>query len=360
MKRRAFNRQLALGLTGASLLPNCTNGADAKDKSLADQQVLAPMSLDGLIKPKRLKKGDTIGLITPGSFIPDKALTKAINNVKQLGFKVQLGENIRALRGFNAGTDDQRVSDIHRMFEDDQIDAIWCARGGYGCTRILPMIDYELIRQKPKALIGYSDITALHNALLQKCKLISFHGPVASSTLSPYTKFQFEQVLMQPKNQYTIKLATAYKNQTDELFQSKTIVAGKAKGTLIGGNLSLLAAMAGTDFAIDATNKLIFMEDIEEKPYRIDRMLTQLKQSSQLDAAAGFALGIFADCIPEPEDRSLSLLETVEDRLKDTQKPTAYGLSWGHIRHQATLAVGVQAELDASQFTLTLLESGVV
>ncbi|MEO0341087.1 MAG: LD-carboxypeptidase, partial [Bacteroidota bacterium] len=352
MNRRKFNQNLSLGVFGSALLPGC---------KVEGQETAPPFPKPNkLIKPRRLKTGDTIGLITPGSFIPDKALEKAIGNVKKLGFKVKQGKHLRALRGYNAGTDAQRLEDLHTMFEDETVDAIWCARGGYGCTRILPMIDYDLISKKPKALIGYSDITALHNALLQKCNLVSFHAPVASSTMTDYASQQFKSVLMEPQANYTINLSQKNKAIKDELYQPKTIVGGKIQGQLIGGNLSLLAAMAGTEFEIDAANKIVFMEDIEEKPYRIDRMLTQLRQSSNLSQAAGFALGIFADCVPEPEDRSLSLIEAVEDRLKDLNKPTAYGLSWGHISNQATLPVGVNVELDADRFTLTLLESGVV
>lgn len=352
MDRRSFNHKIGLGLAAVSLVPNCTLEAQ-------EEQVASTLSAQ-LIKPKRLKSGDTIGLITPGSFIPDKALEKAVANVKKLGFKVKLGKNIRALRGYTAGTDIQRLDDLHHMFADSEVDGIWCARGGYGCTRILPKIDYDLIQKNPKVFIGYSDITALHNAFLQRCNLVTFHGPVASSTMTSYTSAQFKAVLLQAKTQLSIPLAKANAQIKDELYKSKTVVGGTAKGALIGGNLSLLAAMAGTEFGIDATDKIIFMEDIEEKPYRVDRMLTQLRQASNLEKAAGFALGIFADCVPEPEDRSLSLLETIDDQLLGLKKPTAYGMSWGHISNQATLPVGIQAELNANRQSLVLLEAGVL
>lgn len=353
MNRRSFNHKISLGLAAAGLLPNCSLEAQ--------EETLIPNTLSAsLIKPQRLKAGDTIGLITPGSFIPDKALEKAVTNVKKLGFKVKLGKHIRALRGYTAGTDEQRLEDLHSMFSDPSVDGIWCARGGYGCTRILPRIDYELIQNNPKAFIGYSDITALHNAFLQRCNLVSFHGPVASSTMTSYATAQFKATLMQAKTQLTIPLAKANAQIKNELYQSKTVVGGTAQGALIGGNLSLLAAMAGTEFGIDATDKIIFLEDIEEKPYRVDRMLTQLQQASNLEKAAGFALGIFADCVPDPEDRSLSLLETVDDQLLGLKKPTAYGLSWGHISNQATLPVGIQVKLDADRQSLVLLEAGVL
>lgn len=358
MDRRNFSKKIAFGLGASALLPNCTQ-AQSSEKDTLEAFAQVTTTAD-LIKPKRLKKGDTIGLITPGSFIPDKALGKAVNNVKKLGFKVKLGKHIRALRGFNAGTDEQRLEDLHTMFIDPEVDGIWCARGGYGCTRLLPMIDFDLVKNNPKVFLGYSDITALHNAFYQRCGLVTFHGPVTSSTMTPYSIAHFRRALMEGNPKQVITPASANQKIQDELYQPKKIRGGVAKGVLIGGNLSLLAAMAGTEFAIDPTDKIVFMEDIEEKPYRIDRMLTQLRQSDQLATAAGFALGVFADCVPEPEDRSLSLLETIEDRLYALGKPVTYGLSWGHISNQATLPVGVQAELDADQMQLTLLESGVV
>lgn len=348
MNRRIFSKKLALGLATVGTLASCR--LEAQEKPLINSE--------DLIKPKRLRAGAKVGLITPGSFIPDEALKKAIANVKKLGYKVVLGKNIRALRGFTAGTDAQRLEDLHAMFADPEIDAIWCARGGYGCTRLLPMIDYDLIRSNPKVLIGYSDITALHNAILQRSDLVTFHGPVTSSTMTAYTTQQFKAVLETP-GRHQIKLSKANQEKKDELYQAKTIRGGKARGALIGGNLSLLAAMAGTAYELDFRDKLVFMEDIEEKPYRVDRMLTQLRQSGRLGEAAGFAMGTFAGCEPEPDDRSLSLLETLEDRLLGLRKPCAYGLSWGHISNQATLPVGIQAELDADQHTLTLLEAGV-
>lgn len=357
MDRRDFSKKIGLGLGASALLPYCSQAQPKKKDVLVSSG--GEEQAESIIKPARLRKGDTIGLITPGSYIPDQALEKAVENVKRLGFKVKLGKHIRALRGFNAGTDEQRLEDLHRMFEDPGVQGIWCARGGYGCTRILPMIDYDLIKNNPKVFLGYSDITALHNAFYQKCGLVTFHGPVASSTLTPYAITHFRRALMEQHSVQLIKPSGDHLKIKDALYQPKTIHGGKASGVLIGGNLSLLASMSGTDFAINARDKLIFMEDIEEKPYRIDRMLTQLRQADELAEAAGFALGVFADCVPDPEDRSLTLEETVQDRLNPLGKPTAYGLSWGHISNQATLPVGIRAELDADKVQLKILESGV-
>lgn len=312
-----------------------------------------------IIKPARLKKGDLIGLITPGSFAPDSALAKAKRNMEALGFKVKLGEHIRAKRGYNAGTDEQRLEDLHSMFADDSVKGIWCVRGGYGCTRLLPLIDFDLIRTHPKALIGFSDITALSNAIFQQTGLVGFHGPVGSSEIADFSAGHFKAVLMEGRSSHLIQLDEHPNTSGDEDFQPLTIRHGLARGILAGGNLSILAAMAGTKFELDATNKLLFLEDISEKPYRIDRMLTQLRQSCDLKQANGFALGIFADCKADPGDETLKLKEALKDRLVPLSKPTQYGYPFGHIRHQCILPVGIEAELNTRQKSLRLLESAV-
>ena len=318
-----------------------------------------PFSRKKRLFPRRLQPGDTIGMITPGSYISDESLEKAVNNALKLGFKVKMGKHIRARRGFNAGTDQQRLDDLHLMFSDDTVGGIWCARGGYGCSRLLPFIDYKLISRNPKALIGYSDVTALLNAIYHKTGLIGFHGPVGASELTPYTETQFRAVVMEGKAPYAIPLSEDNMEKEDGAYRTYTIKTGKAKGILIGGNLSLLAALAGTEYLPDAKGKLVFMEDIGEKPYRIDRMLTQLRQAWGLNQAAGIAMGIYADCQPREGEPSLSLEETVRDRTENLDIPAIYGLSFGHIDDQCTLPVGIEAELDVEEQRLTLLEAAV-
>lgn len=345
MNRRFFTRNLALG----SFLPFVMNGQKSNRRP----------ERPALQKPHRLQSGDLVALITPGSYVPDAGLEKAVKNLESLGLRVAWGKNLRAKYGFVAGTDTQRLEDLHDAFANPEIKAVWCVRGGYGCTRLLPYINYDLIRRNPKVFIGYSDITALHLAFLQRAGLVGFHGPVASSSFNPYTLEHFSAVVMEGRSPYTIPLAADYLEPDDELYKYFTLRPGRVQGELQGGNLSLLAAMAGTEFGIDATNKLIFMEDIEERPYRIDRMLTQLRQSAKLNHAAGFALGIFDGCDPKEGENSLSLQDTVRDRLMDIPVPGVYGLSFGHIAQQCTLPLGVMAELDTEAKTLRLLERAV-
>lgn len=210
MDRRSFARSLALSFPLLAAAPS--------------------FSRRKRILPRRLQAGDTVGLITPGSFISDESLEKAVNNALKLGFKVKMGKHIRAQRGFTAGTDQQRLDDLHLMFADDSVAGIWCARGGYGCSRLLPFLDYKLISRNPKALIGYSDITALLNAIYHKTGLVGFHGPVAASELTEYTEARFRAVVMEGAAPYAIPLSTANQEKDDEAYRTYPVRAGKARG----------------------------------------------------------------------------------------------------------------------------------
>jgi muramoyltetrapeptide carboxypeptidase len=313
-----------------------------------------------IIKPKRLKQGDTVGVIAPASGLSSEDFDKALQNLADLGFKTKVGKYARSRNGFLAGTDKERLEDLHWAFGDKEIDAVWCVRGGYGVSRLLPDVDYKLIKKNPKIFIGYSDITALHLAISQNCGLVTFHGPVAASVFSNYAKNHVVNVLMNPSAPYKIELSPDNVAKESNLFKTEVITKGKAIGKLIGGNLSLLSALAGTPFALrNLKGKILFIEDVGEQPYRIDRMLTQLRQSVDLRSLAGIALGVFEDCNPK-DATSQSLIEVLKDRLGDLGIPVIYGLSFGHIRDQFTLPVGIEAELDTENQTMTFLETGVI
>ena len=313
-----------------------------------------------LIKPKRLSKGETVAVITPSSGVEAEGFSKALQNMADLGFKTKVGKSARNIKGFLAGTDKERLDDLHQAFADKEVNAIWCVRGGYGAMRFLPDLDFNLIKKNPKILIGYSDITALHLAIHQNTGLVTFHGPVAASTYSDYAKKHVVNVLMNPSAPYKIELSPDNIAKESNLFKTETITKGKARGKLIGGNLSLLTAMAGTPFGLrDTKGKILFTEDVGEQPYRIDRMLTQLRQSIDMKQLAGIALGVFEDCNPKSNDTQ-SLMDVLKDRLGDLGIPVVYGLSFGHIRDQFTLPVGIEAEFDTETATMTFLESGVI
>ena len=313
-----------------------------------------------VIKPKRLTAGDTVAVIAPASGLSPESFDKALQNLESLGLKPKVGKAARGIKGFLSATDKERLDDLHQAFADSTVSAVWCVRGGYGTSRLLPAIDYNLIAKNPKILIGYSDITALHLAIFQKTRLVTFHGPVAASEYSEYTKYHVENVLMKPSAPHKIALSEYNKEQISNLFKPEIITAGKARGRLVGGNLSLLSALAGTPFALrDMKGKILFIEDVGEQPYRVDRMLTQMRQSLDLRSLAGIALGIFEDCNPRAADTQ-SLSDVLKDRLGDLGIPVFYGFSFGHIRDQFTLPVGVEAEFDTATATMTLLETSVI
>jgi muramoyltetrapeptide carboxypeptidase len=309
-----------------------------------------------IIKPKRLKEGNTLGLISPGGFITEDELKTSINNFEALGFKVVHTRNILARDGYLGGTDEQRASDLNEMFEREDIDGIAAARGGYGCTRILPLINYDLIKKNPKVLLGYSDITALLYAVFLKTGLICFHGPVGISTFNEFSTCSLKDVLIYPVENLTLNNPLT-EEDNPEIF---AIRSGKCSGRLIGGNLSLAVSLIGTPYDIDTSGKLIFLEEIGEEPYRIDRMLTQMIEAGKFKGAKGIILGKFVDCEPKKDNpTSFSLKEVLFNRLYDLNIPVIYGMSFGHIIDKFTLPFGLNAELNVNNQTITLLEKAV-
>ncbi|MEO8399523.1 MAG: LD-carboxypeptidase [Ignavibacteriaceae bacterium] len=314
------------------------------------------------LKPNRFKKGDTIGLIAPASFITEDELKESIKNLESLEFKVAYTKNILAKYGYLAGTDEQRASDVNEMFERKDIDGIVCARGGYGCARILPLLNYELIKNNPKILIGYSDVTALLYGIYKKTGLVCFHGPVGISTFNNFSTEYFNDVLIYPHSDLT--LFNSDEDKEDDEFKVATIRSGSAKGKLVGGNLSIVVSLIGTPYDIESEGKIIFLEEIGEEPYRIDRMLTQMIQAGKFNNAAGIALGVFKNSKSKEEKSgiasSFTLNEVLFDRLSSLKIPVLYGLSFGHITNKFTLPFGIEAELNSISQTLKLLEPAVI
>ncbi len=311
------------------------------------------------IKPNRLKKGDLIQLVAPASPCSEEKILRAISNLEGQGFRVKYSDAVRLRYGYLAGTDEQRLADFHAAFKDPEVKAVWCIRGGYGCTRILHNIDYKLIRKNPKILVGYSDVTALLNAIHQRTGLVGFHGPVGATPFTEYNVEHITATLIEGKSPQFITLSQKNMEKEDPAYQPVIIQGGKAVGQLVGGNLCLLASMAGTPFQVDCKDKLVFLEDVGEKPYRIDRMLTQLLQSSNLHLAKGIILGIFEDCQPKNEEFSLSLMETLKERLGNLNIPVLYGFSFGHIQNMCILPIGIEATLNADKMEVYLRESAV-
>ncbi len=314
-----------------------------------------------IVKPKRLSVGSRVAVISPSSGVSEQTFEDALKNLGDLGFVTEVGKYARGGIGFLSGTDQERLHDLHWAFAERRFDAVWCVRGGYGASRLLPDLNYKLIKKNPKVFVGFSDITALHNAIFQKTGLITFHGPVGASNFTAYTKTHVLNALMNPVSRYEVRLPPVPVGEDPEMYRTRVITPGVCRGRLIGGNLSLLTAMAGTPYELKKIKgDILFLEDVNEQPYRIDRMFTQLRQSVKLHSLSGIALGVFTRSEPDQSAPSHSLIEVFQDRLGDLGIPVIYGLSFGHIRNQFTLPIGISAELNTATSTITFLESGVI
>ncbi|MBS4033394.1 MAG: LD-carboxypeptidase [Ignavibacterium sp.] len=350
MNRKNFLKTVSTAAVGAGLLSS---------NSFAE---ISSVSKKSVIKPKRLKTGDTIGLVAPGSYISELELKDSIKNLEELGFKVVYTEKILLQNGYFSGTDEQRAEDLINMFKRNEVAGIVCTRGGYGCARILPLLDYDIIEDNPKVLIGYSDITALHYGIFRKTGLITFHGPVSISTFNEFSVNNFKNVLMNPSNEIVFENSNS--GEDENPYGVVSIAEGKKKGKLIGGNLSIAVSLIGTEFDVDYDDAIIYLEEVGEEPYRIDRMLTQMIQSEKFEDANGVAMGIFRKCEPKITDpsfsKSFSLMDVLQDRLGNLKVPVVYGMSFGHIKDKFTIPFGVEAELDSEKQTITLMESPVI
>ncbi len=291
----------------------------------------------------------------------DDEIELAVRNIESMGLRVKMGGNIRLRRGNYAGTPYQQVADLHAMFRDPEVKAVWSGRGGSGCSLLLPLLDYRMIRDHAKVFVGLSDATALHLAMQRLAGLVTFHGPAGISTFSPYSVAHLRSAFMEPRPTYTIVGAEENRRhaEVDPLFAERTIRPGVATGPLVGGNLAVLTALVGTPYAARLGGAIAFLEDINEAPYRVNRMLTQLVQSGELARAAGVMFGVCRKCATPADEASLSLDETLDDRLEPLGVPVAYGLSFGHVAHHFTIPMGVCARFDATARTLTVLEPAV-
>lgn len=311
-----------------------------------------------MIKAKALRPGDTLGLIAPSGSLKDVGVVdEAIAMLQRHGFRVKPGESCRSVYGYLAGRDEVRAGDMNAFFADPDVHGIVCLKGGYGTPRILDALDYGLIAQNPKVFVGYSDITALHLALHRCCGLVTFHGPMGvSDTLLQGESFSTGSWLKALTSPEPLGLL---ENPAD-VPGITTLVGGKARGPILGGNLSLVAATFGTPYALQAEGRILFFEDIDEAPYRVDRMLTQLRLAGVFEACAGIVLGDWNNCVPDEGDRSLELLEIFQDVLVPCGKPLIAGFQAGHCRPMISFPFGVEACLDADAGRLELVERALL
>ena len=310
-----------------------------------------------MIKPKQLSDGATIGIISPASRPSDeKKYRNGIQYLINLGYKVVESQHVLDSYGYLAGNDKDRVDDLNLMFRDTQIDAIFCSRGGYGTPRIINEIDFEAIKKNPKIFVGYSDITSLNLAIWQKTGLINFSGPMVAvemgKGIDPFTELRFWETLK--STEQIGELRNPYNSSV------QIVKPGKAKGRLLGGCLSLINVVLGTPYCPDFNNAILFIEDIEEEPYRIDRYLAQLKMAGILHQINGLVIGQFVDCVPsEPEKPNLKLDQIFDDYFSDLDIPIISNFAYGHVPVKHTMPVGAEVELDADHGALIITESVV-
>jgi len=352
--RRGFVRQsvaatVAAGLTGAV-------GARA-----AGQGASRPAARTRLRKPRRLRAGDTVGIVDPASATWDPVdVDVAVESLAVLGFKAKLGTHLLDRRGYLAGTDEDRAADVMAMFTDPAVSAVHALRGGWGCARLLPHLDFEVIAQHPKVLLGYSDITALILPVFAKCGFVTFHGINGASSWNRFNVDWFRRVLIQGE----AVTMTNPRDAGDALVPTenriRTLTPGIARGRLIGGNLTVLTAIIGSGLLPDFTDAVLFIEDVQEAPYRIDRMLMQLQLAGVLGQARAVIWGRCSKCLPgEDSYGSLTIGDILDDYLKPLGVPAWEGAQIGHIDRQFLMPIGVPAEVDATRGTIKLLEAAV-
>lgn len=314
--------------------------------------------------PPALKKGDTVGLITPASSLyeANRTLIEATEKMEALGFKVKTGKNIFKKNGYLAGSIEDRLADLHEMFSDDDVKAIIAIRGGYGSAQLLPYLDYDLIRNNPKILVGYSDITALLIGIYEKTGLVTFHGPVAISTFTDFTRKYFEKVLMNAEAVGEIDDAP-YEDNLQNSSRILTLNSGKAQGRLTGGNLTIMQSTLGTPVEFNSDDAIIFIEEVNEEPYYIDRIMNQFKMAGKFEKCRGVIFDKLSDARPSRLGasfyRNLSVEEVLTHYFKDYDFPVCIGFSLGHIKHKPTLPLGVLAEIDADRKKLSIIEKAV-
>lgn len=294
------------------------------------------------IKPPRLERGHGIGIIAPAGPLNHSELQPSINLLESLGYRIVPAPHLYQREGYLAGGDDSRLKDLHSMFQNEDVKAILCARGGYGTLRLLDKIDYDLISRNPKVIVGYSDITALLLAIYKKTGLITFHGPFVSE-------------LQKNENQNLSLLLDLFSTQDSfrlKLTEGEALIPGKAKGILLGGNLSLISHLIGTPFMPNLNKTILFIEERGEALYRIDRMLTHLRLGGFLDQIEGLIIGRFIECGDISDINHL-----IVDIVSDINVPIVSGLPVGHEAQNVTLPLGLQTTLDSEQMILSIEDS---
>lgn len=352
LQRRQFISSISLGAaTTGSVAAGAASVVDTS--AVAWPTLLAP----------RLRPGDTLGLVSPANATYEREpLQIAVEALQALGFQVKVGTHARARYGQFAGTDAMRASDINTFFADDTVAGLIAVTGGSGCNRIIDKLDYALIRAKPKFFGGFSDLTALVNGIQRQTGLVTFHCPVAESEWNDFSVNHFKAMVMQAQAPL---LRNPIGERGDNLVQTQdrimTLRPGKARGHLIGGNLSVLASLAGSPYMPASRGGVLFLEEVNEYIYRVDRMLSTLRLCGALDGLAGVVIGKFTKCEPgEGKYGTLTLDEVFDDYFLPLNVPVFRGAMIGHIKRKFTIPVGLGVEMDADAGTLQILSPAVL
>jgi len=335
-------------------------GAAGVERSFAREHAAA--SAQSVVKPRRLRPGDTVGVVTPATATFQQVeLDIVTESLTALGLKVKIGEHVRDRHGSLGGADRDRAADINRFFADDSVRAVFPTRGGWGSSRLLPLLDYDTIRRNPKIILGYSDITALLNGIHAKTGLITFHGPNGGGRWDQPSLDWMKQVLFDgqavtfanPKTTNDRNVLTQIENRTQK------IRGGKARGKLLGGNLTVFTAIMGSAYVPNTDGAIFFTEDVDEAYYRIDRMMTQLAIGGVLGKIRGFVFGTCSECKTGDGYASFTLEEIFADHIAPLKIPAWSGAMIGHAMTQWTLPVGLEVEIDADAATLRMTEPAV-
>jgi len=318
------------------------------------------MRSKALVQPPRLVPGNRIALVAPaGPVLERDDLTRAQELCRALDYEPVLGQNAYKRYGYLAGTDDERLSDLNAAFQDPAIDAVWCIRGGYGSLRLLDRVDFAAIARRPKALIGFSDITTLLNAVTRCTGVVTFHGPVARAAMPGFSRRHFSRVLTVPQPAARLDRLDSPEQVPASQGRIVTLTGGTAEGPLIGGNLTLLHCLVGTPYFPEFDGALLFLEDVGEDLYRVDRILAHFRTLGILRHLAGAIIGRFTQMDRATSDGALGFDEVLTTYFGPLGIPVAYGFPIGHIEAQWTLPLGVRARLDANAGDLELLEAAV-
>ncbi|MBI6118641.1 S66 peptidase family protein [Salegentibacter maritimus] len=349
MQRRKFIQNIGIGSLAFPLT------------SFTKINKIAPID-NSIITPQGLKKGDTVGVVSPSSAIFEtEPYEIAKENLEAMGLKVKFGDFVKGRYGHLAGTDEERAGELNDMFRNDTIKAIMALRGGSGAARILDKLDYKAVKNNPKIFIGYSDITALHLAIYQKTGLVTFHGPLAVSTWNSFSFDYFKRLLFDNEKITFTNPTDKGDNLTQIKNRIRTIRKGEATGRLIGGNLAVLTGIMGSEyFPTNWDGNILYLEDVGEQIYAVDRMMSQLQLGGVLDKISGFVFGKCTNCKPGGSGYgSLTMEEVIDHYIKPLNIPAFSGAMIGHIDDNVTIPNGLKAKINATKGSIELLENAV-